>query len=269
MSMFWVRHVLILELKKIFSYRVVFWVQFFAGTGCELAVAYFVWKAVYEVTGRSEISGFTFHGLVLYSLFASFSAKISRGTDRGYISQEIYDGGLTRYLLYPLPFFPYKYVTHIAQQIMGTVQLLIATPLLLYVVGDFGGQNLTLGSFVAGVLTCFLVGYLHFLMTSALELVAFWQDVVWNILVMLRFCVGLLGGGMIPLAFFPSWAQRLIQFTPFPLLVSFPTRTFLGQVSLQEWTLSLGLLLGWSMIFTLLVNWIWLRGVKQYSGVGV
>jgi ABC-2 type transport system permease protein len=265
----WVPHVLSIELKKAFSYRVVFWVQFLMGTGTELAVAYFVWKAVYDARGANVIQGFTFHGIVFYSLFASFASKLTRGNDRGYVSQDIYDGSLTRYLLYPLAFFPYKYVTHLTQQLLGATQLLIAFAALWLALRTTGGHAITAASFLAGLVTCLLTGYVHFVMASCLELVAFWQDVIWNLMVMLRFCLSLLGGAMIPLSFFPEWGRHVALLTPFPALVSFPARTFLGQVGPREWLLSAALLAAWGVAFSLLLRWIWGRGTRQYSGVGI
>jgi ABC-2 type transport system permease protein len=269
MKLFWVPHVLSLELKKAFSYRVAFWMQFFFMSGTEIVVAYLVWHAVFASAGVTVMEGYTFHGLVLYNLFSSFAVKITRGAEYGYISQEIYDGGLTRYLLYPLPFFPYKYVVHIGQQIMGVVQLLIALTIYGFVIRNWGGQAISVGSVLAGVVTCFISGYLHFLIASCLELVAFWQDIIWNIMVMLRFSMNLLGGAMIPLVFFPEWGQKIVRYTPFPALASFPTRTFLGQVDLHEWLSNVGTIAVWAVIFTSLLNGVWSRGSKQYSGVGV
>jgi ABC-2 type transport system permease protein len=269
MTVFWVPYVFSIELKKVFSYRVAFWVQFFMGTGTEIVVAYLVWKAVFSAAGVTEMQGFTFHGLVLYNLFSSFAVKITKGSERGYIAQEIYDGGLTRYLLYPLPFFPYKYVTHVAQQMFAIVQLLMTLGIFALVINDRGGQHVTAGSLGAGIVTCIFAGYLHFLISSCLELVAFWQDVIWNIMVMLRFCMSLLGGAMIPLAFFPEWGRKLVLLTPFPSIISFPVRTFLGQVGPDEWLHNIGLLAAWALAFTLLLMWIWQRGSKRYSGVGI
>jgi len=246
-----------------------FWVTFLMGTATELAVAYFLWQSLFAYNQSSSIAGFSFHGLVFYSLFASFSSKITRGTDRGYISQDIYDGSLTRYLLYPLSFFAYKYVTHLTQQLLGLIQLLLALSCLTLIIGLPTDHNLTIGSFAAGTLTCFIAGYMVFALMSCLEMIAFWQDVIWNLLVMLRFAISLLGGGMVPLVFFPEWGQSLVAWTPFPLIVSFPARTFLGQVGLTEWLLSLLILGFWSIAITLLANFIWSRGTRQYSGVGI
>ena len=253
----WAPHVLSIELKKALSYRVDFWILFFFGAATEIGVAYFLWKAVFESQGSTTMAGYSFHAIVFYYLFASFAVRISRGSERGYLSQDIYDGGLTRYLLYPVSFLGYKFVTHIAQQLLGIFQLLIAFGALALLMGLPPDQNISAGSLLAGVATCLLAGVLHFAMTACLELVAFWQDVIWNLMVMLRFIVGLLGGGLIPLAFFPEWGQKLVQYTPFPALINFPARTFLGQISFSEWLGGIGLISLWTIIFASIAVFIW------------
>jgi ABC-2 type transport system permease protein len=263
----WAKHVLSIELKKAFSYRIAFWVQFVLGTATELGVAFFLWRAIFASASTERLHGFTFHSILYYYLFASFASKITRGADRGYFSQEIYDGTLTRYLLYPVPFLGYKFVTHLAQQLLGLAQLLLAWGILRLAIGP--SESASFGTLLAGALTCSLTGYLHFNLMSCLEMVAFWQDVVWNLMVMLRMIMNLLGGALVPLAFFPEWGRHLVMLTPFPTLVAFPARVFLGQVSLHEWLVNAGLLAFWSVVFTLLAREIWSRGIRQYSGVGV
>ncbi len=265
----WVPHVFAIELKKALSYRMAFWIQFLVGTATEIGVAYFLWKAIFSVRGEETLAGFTFSGILYYTLFASFALKIARGSEEGYLARDIYDGGLTRYLVYPLPLAAFKYVTHLTQQMLVSLQLLLAFLLLQLFLPLPSDHRVSVSTVIAGTLTCFLAGYLHFLLTCCLEMVAFWQDVIWNLLAMLRFAMGLLGGVMIPLAFFPEWGQRLVTLTPFPSIVTFPAKTFLGQVSLQEWGNHAGILVCWSVIFTFVAMWIWNRGTKQYSGVGI
>ncbi|MGZ3735963.1 MAG: ABC transporter permease [Bdellovibrionota bacterium] len=263
----WVPHVLSIELKKAFSYRVAFWVQFLLGTGTELSVAYFLWRAIFENQHVTTMQGFTFHGILYYYLFASFAGKITRGADRGYLAQDIYDGSLTRYFLYPLSFLGFKFATHLTQQLLGVCQLVIALAFLTIAIG--GNHAVSPASFAAGCFTCLLTGYLHFNIMSCLEMVAFWQDVVWNLVVMLRFSMNFLGGALIPLVFFPAWGQHLVSLTPFPILVAFPARVFLGEVTLHEWVINVALLGFWSVVFTFLAREVWLRGTRQYSGVGI
>lgn len=265
----WAPHVLSLELKKAFSYRLDFWITFVVGTAIDIGVSYFLWKAVFLAQNAQVMAGYSFHAIVFYYLFASFTMRITRGNDRGYISQEIYDGGLTRYLLYPVSFLGYKFVTHFAQQLLGILQFLIAFAFLFGIMGLPADQNISASSILAGLGTCLLAGLLHFMLTTCLELVAFWQDVIWNLMVMLRFIVMLLGGGMIPLAFFPAWGQKLVALTPFPALIAFPVKTFLGQITLAEWFSNIGTIGLWAAVFATIASIVWTRGVRQYSGVGI
>jgi ABC-2 type transport system permease protein len=265
----WAPHVLSIELKKAVSYRVDFWIQFVVGTATDIAVAYFLWKAMFLANHTEIMQGFTFQGIIFYYLFATFAARIARGSERGYISAEIYDGGLTRYLLYPLPFLGYKLITHFSQQILAIIQLVLAFAVLLWLMGAPSEQHLSTGSFLAGIGTCLLAGYLHFVVASCIELVAFWQDVVWNLMVMLRFTIMLVGGGAVPLSFFPDWGRKLAMATPFPLIINFPVNTFLGRLSGPEWLANVGALCLWAAFFTWLLSQVWKRGTKQYSGVGI
>jgi ABC-2 type transport system permease protein len=265
----WAPYVLSMEFKKAISYRVDFWIQFVVGTATDIAVAYFLWKAMFLASHAQLMQGYSFHGIVFYYLFASFSSRIARGAERGYLAQEIYDGGLTRYLLYPLPFLGYKFIAHISQQILAIGQLIMAFTVLFFVLGLPDEQNLSLGSFVAGIGTCLMTGYLHFVIAGCLELVAFWQDVVWNLMVMLRFTMMLLGGGAVPLSFFPEWGRKLAQLTPFPLLINFPVQTFLGKLIWKEWLISGAQVIMWSLFFSWLLSRIWVRGTKHYTGVGI
>ena len=129
-------------------------------------------------------------------------------------------------------------------------------------------QGISLGSVSLGLATSALAGALYFLLCACLEMVAFWQDAVWNLLIMLRMISSFLGGLMVPLAFFPQWGQEAVGWTPFPLIFGFPIRCFLGQVGWQEWARSTGLLFSWIVAFGALASWIWSRA-PSVSGVGI
>lgn len=265
----WIPHVLALELKKVFTYRVAFWIQYVFGTLTSIVVAYFLWRAIFDASATPLIQGYSFHGIVFYYVLGTLSSRITMGTAQGGVAQEIFDGTLTRYLLYPLSFIFYKYVTFVSQQLVAVGQLLLGL-LLALALWDFPtNPSLSAGSLFVGLLTSLMVGSLFFTMTVCLELVAFWQDTVWNLLAMLRFIGTLLGGLMVPIVFFPTWGQRFTSLTPFPLIFSFPTRCFLGLVSPHEWTLMMLFFLGWLIVFSVLCLWIWTRGTRQYSGVGI
>ena len=52
------------------------------------------------------MAGYTFGALMLYYLMVPLVERVVNGQEMGFMSGEIYDGGLTRYLLYPVSYLP-------------------------------------------------------------------------------------------------------------------------------------------------------------------
>ena len=114
-----------LEIRKILSYRADFWMNFIGVVLAEVAVAYFLWNAIFEYKNVSTMQGYSFHGLMLYYLLAPLMTLIVRGQSMDFMAREIYEGTLTRYLIYPLSFFHYKYVAQLAYSFIATLQLIL------------------------------------------------------------------------------------------------------------------------------------------------
>lgn len=274
----WVTQVVSFELRKVFTYRFTFWVKYFVGAITELTVAYFLWGAIFAATavapgsaaGEVRLGGYTFHGLLYYTLFATLGANVVRTLDRGgEISGEIYQGTLSRYLVYPVPYLAYRYASYFGLQLISVGQLLFGVAVALAIFGVPADLAITPSSIALGIFTALLSGALSFSLTACLELIAFWQDTVWNLMAMLRFIGNLLGGLMIPLSLFPEWGREVVAFTPFPYLFSFPIRCFLGQIGPAEWFREAGVLGFWILATSGAAAFIWRRGTRVYSGVGI
>ncbi len=256
-----------LEIKKILTYRVEFWVGFFGNVLTQFGVAYFLWKAVFFARGVTSLQGYSFGALMLYYLLVPLVERCVHGQEMGYISGEIYDGGLTRYLIYPIAYFRVKYLGQLAQTSVFLVQLLVSLAIFLALFHT--SFMLSLTAFAKTLPVILLAGLLHFTMTVNLEMLAFWADNVWSISVLNRMISHLLGGGLIPLAFFPRGAQAVLEYLPFTRLASFPIRCLLGQVGTGEWLRGLTLTAFWIGLFAATAAWTWRRGLRGYTGVGI
>jgi ABC-2 type transport system permease protein len=256
-----------LELRRLLSYRVDFWIDFAGTVLVQLGLAFFLWRAVFSFRGVERIGGYTFEAMMLYYLLVPLMEKTTRGHEMGFLSREIYDGTLNRYLVYPVDTFGYKYVSHLAVSALAVVQTLAALALYLALFGRPDGVELRLLPMVAGVGAALAASLLYFSLAAALEMVAFWADNVWSILTLFRFAIRLLGGGMIPLALFPEWSRTLLEALPFAYLLSWPIRIFMG----QEPVLSTGWLwmAGWTLVAMGLARAVWWRGNLRYTGVGI
>lgn len=256
-----------MELKKLLSYRAEFWIGFVGSVLSQFGVAFFLWKAIFAARGAETMEGFTFGALMLYYLMVPLVERVVNGQEMGFMSGEIYDGGLTRYLLYPVSYFRVKYMAKLAQSTLYLLQMILVLGLFLAVFRApfdlrFSSLGMALPVFI-------LSGLMVFALTACLETLAFWADNVWSILVLNRMVTNLLGGGLLPLAFFPEKVQAVLEYLPWTRLVSFPIRTLLGQVGAGEWLAGMGFTVLWALAFASLAAWLWRKGIRSYSGVGI
>ncbi len=148
--LFW--QILSLEVRTRMSYRVDFWLNAVAGFLVELAVVWFLWQAVFHESGRQFIGGRTFEDTVVYYLCAILIGKLVRGQDwEAAISQDIYTGGLNRYLLFPAHYLPFKYAQRMGALGPGVLQFVFFDLPVRVFLGELGplewvrGMGLALG----------------------------------------------------------------------------------------------------------------------------
>ena len=198
----WIFAVFSMELRKVFSYRADFWLHMIGGFVSQFVVAYFLWQAIFEYNKVDQIGGYTFQLMIAYYIMAPFVDRIVRANNSFIISQEIYEGTLSRYLIYPVNYLGFRFVSTLAHATVGLVQMTLGVGLIFLIWGIPEGVNLDLSSLAMGLASCFMSIVVYYLMASTLEMVAFWADNVWSLLVMLQFTTAFVGGGLIPLSVF-------------------------------------------------------------------
>jgi ABC-2 type transport system permease protein len=266
----WLPAVLSLELRKALSYRADFWVSFLGSVLVEVSIAYYLWSAIFAFRGSGYLSGYTFGEMMLYYLFVPCLGRVMRGgSELGNLSQDIYDGSLSRYLVYPVSFLPYKYAACLAQALISCVQTLLTLLVFLLAFGVPEDCGISLLSVVSGLVAAVFCSYLYFAIASLLELSAFWAENVWSLLVILRLASSLLGGGMVPLELFPDWGRSIVALTPFPYMFSFCIRAAMADLKPGEWGSGMLMILLWSSVFTAACLAVWKKGTRQYAGAGM
>lgn len=255
------------NLQRMIAYRAEFWIGFLGSLLSQFAVAFFLWKAIFLARGAAEMGGYTFGGLMLYYLLVPLVERVGHVQEMSGFSGEIYDGGLSRYLLYPVSYFRIKYAANLAQSTvyLGQLGLVLLGYCLLF--GKPAG--LTAVSLLQGLAALWASATLCFFLSAAVEMAAFWADNVWSLWVLVRMAASLLGGGMIPLAFFPGWARSVMEWLPFGRMISFPIRCLLGETGWAEWLSGMGLAFAWAGICGAATALLWRRGLKIYAGVGI
>ncbi|HKR56046.1 MAG TPA: ABC-2 family transporter protein [Gemmatimonadales bacterium] len=263
-----VRDLITAEVRRRISYRADFWISAVSSLAVRLGVSWFIVQAVFAGSGRAGIAGYDQREMFLYYLAVILVGKLVQTTElEQSISQDIYEGGLTRHLLYPVPYGVVKYLQQLGALGPALIQILVFGAWIPFVIGFPSG--LSWSGVVMGIAAIAVANLLNFLITFPIQLIAFWADNVWSLMVMHRFASALLGGMLAPLAFFPESAQRVLEALPFRYLFAFPVETLMGRVSPAEWAIGMAVAVGWCGVMALAGRAVWRRGTFQYTGVGI
>ena len=265
----WMAQVFSLEIRKLLSYRFEFWMNFLMTLVVHITAAFFLWKSVFDYRDLESLGGYSFRALMMYYILVPLVDRMVRGPERFAISQEIYDGSLNRYLIYPVSFTLFKYITNQATIFIFFLQFLLALGAYLFLFGLPADVNFTWLNLLFLIPAVFCAGLMYFFVALCLELLAFWADNVWSLLVFLRFGIYFFGGGMAPLSLFPEWARALLVYSPFPYVLNFPIRIAMGKFQPDEFLPALGICLCWGALAYGVSRLIWRRGMKTYTGVGI
>ena len=266
--MIWWRTVVSMELRKILAYRTDFWVTFLGQMIVQVTIAHALWSELFKYQKADTLQGFNLTEITLYYLCVNVGMKILGGQNVGFLATEIYDGSFSRYLIYPLSFFQYKTLTFLTHSFFYTVQLFVLVNLfnILFAPELFSINSVM--NLLMGMALFLMSAFAYLSFAMFIEMIALWADNIWSLMVMLRFFATFMGGGLIPLSFFPDWARSFLSWTPFPYLIELPSRAILGKTHFSEILSGLGIILIWIILGQSFVKLLWLRGQKEYTGVG-
>ncbi|MFN0058245.1 MAG: ABC transporter permease [Planctomycetota bacterium] len=262
--------ILAIETKKAVSYRMDFWLGAVGSLLAGIGVPYFTWQAIYAARGTPLLGGYTFAGMVAYAIACTLIIKVVRGSDLTLgIANDIYDGTLNRYLVYPAGYLRFKFAQQCGVLTPSLLQLALVGGAFLLVLPQPADLAITPTSVAQALLSMAAANVLHFLICYPVQLVAFWADNVWSLIVMLRFISSLLGGGLIPLELFGAEAREWLGYLPFAHLYWTPVSALLGKLTMAEWLASLATTGLWCLACALVGRVLWRRGQLQYSGIGM
>lgn len=258
-----------MEIRSILAYRFSFWINFFGTTFGQLGLSYFLWKSIYGDNILKTIGGMTFQMMILYSLLASMTLKTVQGMQHLDINQDIFDGGLNKYIIFPISYFHFKWIQQITHALSHVLQLFIGITFFAILIGMPHEYKFKALNFFYFLVNMIIATSLFAAMESIMEMMAFWADNVWSLSVLLRFIINLLSGAWLSLTLFPTWAQNALSYLPFKGMVYSPVKILMNDIPFKEWCQSQLVMLIWFCIFSFVVKKIWNSGNLRYTGVGI
>ena len=268
-----------LEWRRMFTYRFEFWAELIFGILLKCTVVYFLWSTLYETLDSPLLKGIPFKYMLAYVLLSVSMKDMIIGKTVGILSDDIYQGSLNKYLIYPSSFVFQKLAAHLARTLFHFLQI----PCFFIFLSFFFDHSLSWQRLALAFLPIILGACLYFMMNAILELSAFKWDSVWSLSVGLRFVSNFLGGISVPLALFPEEYRSLLIWTPFYYCAGYPLEILTGISNNPDQPISMELssmlfqslgqgtffALIWFIFFSLMFHLVYLRCLRSYSGIGI
>ena len=91
---------------------------------------------------------------------------------------------------------------------------------------------------------------------------------MWGLSQIMQAIVNLLSGMLIPIAFFPEWAQAIINLLPFSSSIYTPTMIYLGKITGADIIIALGLQIFWVIVLMIISKIMWKALIKNLTILG-
>lgn len=249
-----------LELIRIrFLTMLAYRVNYYSGIAIyaiNIGAYFFVWTAIYA--GKPELGGFTVAQMTTY-IAVSWMARAFyfNNLDRE-ISNEIRDGSVAIQFIRPYQYVVVKMMQGLGEGLFRLVMFSVpgmAIASLLFPV--------SLPTNPAVWALFLLMLFFSFLINTQINILiglgAFFFENSEGLMRMKRVAVDLFSGLIIPLSFFPGWAESLLTLLPFQAITYLPATVFTGRTAGAEALAALGIQALW---FALLIGpmiWLWIK----------
>jgi ABC-2 type transport system permease protein len=229
-------------------------------------VYWVVYLQAWALNGVITVGGFTFPELISYLFIAIIIARaLPRWQLSIEVERDIDMGPLVSYLSKPIDYAGFRFFSELPRVLIyfvfGAITYLVAS--------IFLPLPLPLLSDLLVFIPFFIIAYLvAFLLVFAISLGTFWINRQWWLRNLISLLMLIVGGGLIPLSFFPPTLQLIFSFLPFQYCYYIPAIILQGYY-LPDQLLSIAVLsLIWLAILWLLARLVWKLGRRKYEGPG-
>lgn len=227
----------------------------------EFGFFYLLFSVVYS--GQTFIAGFSFNMIILYSFTSVILMDVLPFRMALEVEDDVVDGDLIYWLSKPVDYQPFVFSYHFAKFLfklsLGLLTYVIAASLFL---ADFSMFRLglftasALLSFVFVCLFCYIIG-----------LLAFWVGRNYWLRNLLSVAILILGGGLIPLSWFPKGVDTILQILPFQFTVYLPASIASG-ATVYSLATTFFVMAVWIATLFILSIWLWKRGKDKFESAG-
>lgn len=227
---------------------------------------YFLWGALLMPGGN--ILGYSRELMLTYILGTSLINSIVISSRSYEVGQEINSGNLSNFLLRPMNHFAYWFSRDLGDKAMN-IAFSAAELIILFLILKppiFLQSDISLITFT--LLSCLIALVMYFFLNFLLGLIGFWSPEVWAPRFVFVTILTFFSGGLFPLDMLPKPLFSMLSLLPFPYLLFFPLKIYLGQLVIAEIIKGTIISCIWIGILYFAVKSVWARGLRVYTAYG-
>lgn len=225
-----------------------------------------LWRTIGAHHDLAQMTGLKLPQLIWYLAFTEAVYMSANSVPDGVaVDREVRTGDIAYRMVRPVGYASYHLTAYLGERLAS---------FLLRLVVSAGGACLLVGlpvlapaaiaASLVTVVTCFVADAVW---THAIAFLSFWVEDTYGLHLLYRRAVMLLGGVLIPLEAYPSWARDIAEALPFRLLISGPARLFVAPDAAGFGRLLL-LQLAWAAAGLLPLLFIYRAGIRRVGAQG-
>lgn len=232
----------------------------------QVLTVYFLWLAIFPEHG--ELFGYTQSSILTYTLGVVILTSFIFASRSGEIGEEINKGEISKYLVKPINYLLYQFARDMGDKVMNILFMLIEIMLIMiFLHPPFLIQSNPLLLLFTIFSVCIAI-FINYCINVLLGFMGFWTPEVWAPRFIYFIIQNFFTGFLFPLDILPSGVTYGLSLLPFPYLLYFPLKIYLGQLSAFEILMGFTVSLLWCMGLFYLVHIFWLKGLRTYGAEG-
>ncbi len=232
----------------------------------QLLLVFFIWQSVFA--NQTNVFGYSRSSIVTYILVSSVVRAIVLSSRAADLMNHINEGSIVNFLVRPLDIIRFYFSRDLADKMLNVSFVALEISLIIW----FFKPSVTLQAdifilmqFGAALVLAILLNFFSSLLIS---LMSFWVENSWGPLFLMMIILEGLGGGLFPIDILPRSIFSFLMFTPFPYLLYFPAKIYLGVLSSSEIWQGFFILGVWVSLAFFICKKTLSAGLKHYTAVG-
>ncbi|MEK7605164.1 MAG: ABC-2 family transporter protein [Patescibacteria group bacterium] len=226
------------------------------------------WFAVYKSSGK-VVGDLSLSELASYYLLLTFAGSLLMAhIDESVAEEDIYEGGLVKYIVRPFSYFWDLYFGELGWRIFQgglSIIVFVIFSYFLHSLSHFVSSPILI---LLTLLSIILAYTLSFIFRMILGFTAFWVTEFRGVQNVAETIILVFAGFVVPLQFLPVFMQKISYILPFAYMIYYPILAIQGKLDFSQMVKVLSTQAVWIVLLSLLYQYMWRKGLKLFTGVG-